>query len=559
MKRVVIFARVSTTAQDFERQINQLKDYCKSNNLIVVKDFSEKISGAKSVEERKAFKECISFVLNSDNKIDGLCVHELSRVSRSIATTAQAIEDLHRNKKWVFSLKDNIYTLNLHDLSVNSNAILITTLLSALAQNELDTLKFRVKSGLEESINNGNAYGGVAPYGYDRIDSRFVIVEEEAKIVKGVFDMYLNKDMGCMQIAKFLNENGVKTRMQTIGKTFKLKETSITPDKMKWSDGTVYSLLNNKLIKGIRLYKKTTEIEIPECMIIEPSIFDAVQNKLKSNFNKKGINTKFNYIIDSSIIKCACCGKSYFAHKRLDKKDNAYKCLSLRYNYKGERCENLAVNIDKFSNVIWKFVRNTDELIKQLEENKKNNSFQKQYDVKNAEFGIKTSEFAKVVKDEAKLLDLYLNNLLNKDTYTLKFRNLQLQKNTLDFQLKRISEEMKQLKVSIDNLNDLDNQIRTIKASPDKMKESVMNIIKKVVIHPIKDDFKLCDFKGDRVILIEIQSFASLNSSYYLISQRSKSFIKVMEDEIDKVNGAIIGDRKTIKSRTQKIPTTVVL
>ena len=559
MKRVVIFARVSTTAQDFERQINQLKDYCKSNDLIVVKDFSEKISGAKSVEERKAFKECIDFVLNSDNEIDGLCVHELSRVSRSIATTAQAIEDLHRNKKWVFSLKDNIYTLNLNDLSVNSNAILITTLLSALAQNELDTLKFRVKSGIEDSVfKNKNCYGGKAPYGYDRLDSKFIIVEHEANVIRKIFDLYLNQNMGCMQIAKYLNENNIQTRHQQLNKSFKLKGKEFSVDDLKWSDGTVYSLLNNKLIKGIRLYKKTTEIEIPECIIIEPEIFDAVQNKLKSNYNKKGINTKFSYIINSDSIKCACCGLSYFPHKRLNGNDNAYKCLSHRYNYKGGKCGNVAINIDKLSNLIWKVVRNTDDLVAQLEDNKRNNSFQKQYDVKNAEFGIKTSEFAKVVKDEAKLIDLYLNNLLNKDTYTLKFRNLQLQKNTLDFQLKRISNELRELQQSIDDLNDLDTQIRTIKENPDMMKnEYVSKIVKNVIMHPVKDDFKLSDYKGDKAVIVQINLFTSLKSNYFVISQRSKKYIELFEEEIDLESGIINKVVLDNRRRLKDIPTVI--
>ena len=50
--KVVIYARVSTSAQDYTRQITELRKYAKKQNFEIVKEFSEKISGGKKVEER---------------------------------------------------------------------------------------------------------------------------------------------------------------------------------------------------------------------------------------------------------------------------------------------------------------------------------------------------------------------------------------------------------------------------------------------------------------------------------------------------------------------------
>ena len=540
---------------DFERQQNQLRLFCESNNYEIVAEFAEKISGAKKIEERKIFTDCIKFILNPQNNIHGLVVHEISRISRSVAISAQAIENLHSAGIWIYSLKDNLYTLN-EDGKVNSNANLIITFLQALAQNELETLKYRVESGLNQSIYvNKNAFGGVAPFGYKRVNKKFVIVEEEANIIKEIFDLYLNGNMGCMQIAMYLNQKGTKTRLQTINKTFKLKNTVVAPDKIKWSDGVVNKLLKNRLYTGVRIHKGVNEIELPECKIIDLDIYNAVQDKLKSNYNKKGINTKFEYLIDSTKIKCGECGLSYFPHKRINGRDNAYKCLSKRYNYKDEKtCTNNSININKLSRIIWKYVLSTDAIIKQFEKNKENNIYITQLKEKENEIKSKSKELAKITKFENEILDLLLEKTISKVVYTQRFRNIQLQKNTLEYQIKKINEEISELKVFIEDINDFDKQLRTMKASGENMREPTNKIVNKVVIHKVKGDFKFTDAKSDVCNVIEIQN-KSGNSMFYLISKWSKNYVRL--DEGDFVNGEIVCSINKIKKHQREIPTRI--
>ena len=69
--KVVIYARVSTLAQEYDRQIDELKDYAKRMNYQVVKVFSEKISGAKKIADRNALSELLDYVRN--NKVDHYC------------------------------------------------------------------------------------------------------------------------------------------------------------------------------------------------------------------------------------------------------------------------------------------------------------------------------------------------------------------------------------------------------------------------------------------------------------------------------------------------------
>ena len=63
--KIIIYARVSTSAQDYERQLDELRTYASRMGYEVVKEFSEKISGAKKVEEREALTDLLNFVRNN--------------------------------------------------------------------------------------------------------------------------------------------------------------------------------------------------------------------------------------------------------------------------------------------------------------------------------------------------------------------------------------------------------------------------------------------------------------------------------------------------------------
>ena len=78
--KVVIYARVSTSTQDYTRQITELRNYAWKQNYQIVKEFSEKISGGKKIEERAAIKELLDFV--KSNNVEKVLVYECSRLSR---------------------------------------------------------------------------------------------------------------------------------------------------------------------------------------------------------------------------------------------------------------------------------------------------------------------------------------------------------------------------------------------------------------------------------------------------------------------------------------------
>ena len=150
MEKVVIFARVSTERnQDYQRQINELTEYCSKVGWDPVKIFANKISGAKKTEERPEILEMLSYVKEHD--IKRVCCLEVSRLGRNTLEALKVIQMLNDNKVSLFIKNYNLETLN-PDGTPNPVASLITTILLEVASMERRTILERVNSGRNQYI-----------------------------------------------------------------------------------------------------------------------------------------------------------------------------------------------------------------------------------------------------------------------------------------------------------------------------------------------------------------------------------------------------------------------
>lgn len=149
MIKVVILARVSTDKQEYQRQINELTDYCKSVNWTVEAVFSNKISGAKSIEEREEVQQLIEYVKNND--IDKVVCLEISRLGRNTLEALKVIQLLNEHGVSLYVKNYNLETLN-PDGKVNPVASLICTILLEIASMERLTIRERMTSGRDQYI-----------------------------------------------------------------------------------------------------------------------------------------------------------------------------------------------------------------------------------------------------------------------------------------------------------------------------------------------------------------------------------------------------------------------
>ena len=149
MERVVILARVSTDKQEYERQINELTEYCRKMNWQVEKVFANKISGAVKNEEREEIVELIEYVKSND--ICRVVCLEISRVGRNTLEALKIIQTLNENGVSLYVKNYNLETLD-SDGKVNPVASLICTILLEVASMERLTIKERMASGRKQYI-----------------------------------------------------------------------------------------------------------------------------------------------------------------------------------------------------------------------------------------------------------------------------------------------------------------------------------------------------------------------------------------------------------------------
>ncbi|MBO7575001.1 MAG: recombinase family protein [Bacteroidales bacterium] len=148
MEKVVILARVSTSKQEYQRQVYELNDYCNRVGWSVEAEFCNKVSGAKSIEERAEIQELLKYV--KTNNISRVVCLSIDRLGRNTLEALKVIQTLTDNGVSLYVKNYNLETLN--DGKINPVASLICTILLEIASMERLTIKERMTSGRNQYI-----------------------------------------------------------------------------------------------------------------------------------------------------------------------------------------------------------------------------------------------------------------------------------------------------------------------------------------------------------------------------------------------------------------------
>ena len=180
--RVVIYARVSTSSQDYTRQITELRNYAWKQNYKIVKEFSEKISGGKKIEERAAIKELLDFV--KSNNVEKVLVYECSRLSRRQLDFLYIIEQLTEARVSLYILQNGLETL-LPDGRPNPIANLCFGIIAEFNNLEKNLIRARMASGYEHHRASGGSVGRKEGYRKSEEEYRRNYEREIALLQKG--------------------------------------------------------------------------------------------------------------------------------------------------------------------------------------------------------------------------------------------------------------------------------------------------------------------------------------------------------------------------------------
>jgi site-specific DNA recombinase len=299
----IAFYRVSTDKQTNDRQFSDVQQYCTAYGYTLLKEFQETISGASKLSQRKELCQMLEFV--EANRPKYVICSELSRLARS-QDAITIIKDWTSKGICFVSLKENIRTLD--ELGkTNPMTDLLLSIMTALNVFELETIKYRVRSGMSKAIYENKNWSGSVPYGYRSVAKKLVICDDEAEMVRMMFQKYAD-GWGTLRIATHLNRQGVQT---TLGKF--------------WRDQKIYKILSNPVYVGRRRWNDEF-LEQTELKIIDEQTFTAVAERLKNNGNISDLNkkNKHDYLLTGKIV-CEC-GQHFVGQK-----NEKYICKSNKY------------------------------------------------------------------------------------------------------------------------------------------------------------------------------------------------------------------------------------
>ena len=180
MIKTVIFARVSTSVQEYARQVKELTALANGNGWSIESVFAEKISGAKSNAERIELLNMINYV--EANHIDKVLVTELSRLGRDTLQVLEVIQLLNERGISLYIQNYNIETMT-KEGKVNAMSQFLITILAEVARMERKTIRERVESGYKNYRANGGKVG--RKVGYQKSESMMKeLYTEEIKLLK---------------------------------------------------------------------------------------------------------------------------------------------------------------------------------------------------------------------------------------------------------------------------------------------------------------------------------------------------------------------------------------
>ena len=198
--RVTYYARVSTTYEEqlnsLENQVMYFENYIKSQtNWIFVPGYVDEGISGTSVNKRDNFLKMINDAKKGIFNL--ILTKEISRFSRNTVDSIQYTQELLSCGVGVYFLNDNINTFD-------SDSELRLTIMSSIAQDEIRKLSERVRFGYKRSIEKGVVPGNDNFYGYKKNKGKLEIVEEEAELIRLIFNEYSKGEMGTGKLGHYL-------------------------------------------------------------------------------------------------------------------------------------------------------------------------------------------------------------------------------------------------------------------------------------------------------------------------------------------------------------------
>ena len=334
IKTVYCLYRVSTKGQVDKNDIPMQKQACREfaarqRGWLIKKEFQEKgVSGFKvSANDRDAVQKLKTAALKKE--FDILLVFMFDRLGRIDNETPFVVE-------WFINNGIEVWSVNEGEQRMTSHVDKLTNYIRFWQANgESVKTSLRVKTRLQQLVEEGSYTGGCAPFGYKLVNSGVVnkkgkevlkleIEPSEVPIVKLIFEKSVKDGLGSYKMAEYINDRKITTH-----------------NGAKFQSNTIKRILSNEIYCGFYVRGGVKSRRIEELQIIDDETFVRAQEILAQRKHNQEKRTQISQKAKSSTLLggnlyCAHCGQKMYANSFVDRymtKDGKLHNSGRRYRY----------------------------------------------------------------------------------------------------------------------------------------------------------------------------------------------------------------------------------
>ncbi|RDX19471.1 recombinase [Bifidobacterium longum] len=341
--RAVGYIRVSTDMQaelgySLENQGYEIKNYVESKHMTLVHIYQEeKGASGKNIEGRPQFQQMLSDIAKNRD-IDYVVVYNMSRFARNAANALTTLQKLKSYNVSLYVIKEGIDSTTKMGETMFSFA-------SIFADLERDNIRENTTAGRYQKARNGLWNGAQAPFGY-RLDSgKLVIQEDEAEVVRIIFDRYVHTPDGIHKIAVWLNEHGYKKEPRGNGKYvfFNPETLKNILDNPVYAGKIAYGRRRMEQVEGennefhpVRQDREDWQIsEKQHEAIVSSELFEEAQKRREAESTPFPRKRTDHVNLLAGLLGCPVCGRKMIATNTggkvkkdgsLGKETHAYSC-----------------------------------------------------------------------------------------------------------------------------------------------------------------------------------------------------------------------------------------
>ena len=489
--RVCYYCRVSTDSDvqlnSLDNQLEYYENYIKSKpKWIFSGGYIEEGKTGVRVDVRPSFKKMIQDAKHK--KFDLIITKEVSRFARDLEDSIHYIRELKDSGVGVFFENQNLNTFDY-------NSELILNIMFNLAQDESRKLSSRVKFGHRQAIENGHVLGSSNITGYRKDNCKLVIVENEAKFIKTLFELYATGKYGFLKLSKKLSELGYLNKKGKLYDKDSLKRMIENPKYKGYYRARTYEILDyrtkrrkkNNLDEQI-LYK-CKDGSIPA--IISEELWDQANRILKSrtkgyennNYWSGGLKYAF-----SSKIYCKEHNTSFQrSHGNKNKTRPIWSC-GMYLQHRLAACKSpIIAEVDLYNimssimiSIIPQKINIIENMLKLYENIDKNDYYNKELKLLNTKIKI-------IEEKKSMTLELVFNGDISKESVKVQFDKYEQEIKSLNEKKTIIIKQVKQLNNSNNNLNVMAELIEK-ELNCGSLSEFIRKFVDEIIISKIDGD-----------------------------------------------------------------------